>query len=252
MKRFNIIIVLSLLFFSCNQALQTDSAVSAQTQGEKFVKNVSVQEFREIISKGEGIILDVRTPKETAQGHLENASMINVFDEDFVDKINLMQKDKEIYVYCKSGGRSAQAAQILSENGFDRVYNMKGGIMAWESAGFPLTAPTEVVDNNINTVSISEFEELIASAQPVLVDFHTLWCAPCRKMAPLIDEIQAEFEGQVIVKRIDADASKDLAKKYQVQGVPEFYIFKNGKQVWKHNGLIEKSEIAKKLEEFIE
>lgn len=259
MKNIGLLIIIGFVFLSCEnstESIQVSDMDSINTVEVNSVEadgiiNVSADEFRNLISTGSGIVLDVRTPEETAQGHIDNASIINFYDEDFESKINLMQKDKEIYIYCRSGARSFAAAEVLERNGFNVVYNLEGGLMSWENSGHPITEATDVLDDNISTVSIEEFNELIASDQPVLIDFHTLWCAPCKKMAPIIDEIEVEYKGRAIVKRIDADASKELAKEFKVQGVPEFVLFVGGKQVWSHNGVIEKEKLTTELDKAI-
>ena len=83
-------------------------------------------------------ILDVRTQSEYDEGHLENAVLIPVAElESRIDEI-LQYRDTEIIVYCKGGGRSAQASTILDSNNFTKVFNVQGGITAWESAGYPI------------------------------------------------------------------------------------------------------------------
>ena len=82
------------------------------------------------------IILDVRTQSEYNEGHLENAVLIPVTElESRIEEIS-QHKDSEIIVYCKIGGRSAQASSILDSNNFTKVFNVLGGIAAWESANY--------------------------------------------------------------------------------------------------------------------
>lgn len=253
MKQLSLIIISAVLFSSCGNS-QTDTTnqqppiEQADSQAEKFIKNVDAATFKELIEKEDGIVLDVRTPEEVASGHIPNASTINIYDEDFEAKINMMQKDKTIYVYCKSGGRSSQAAQLLQKNGFDKVYNLDGGTMAWENSNYPLTAPSNATDEKIQTISLADFKTMIATDKPVLVDFHTVWCAPCKKMAPVIDEIETEYADKAVVNRIDVDKSKEVAKAYDISGVPVFILFVNGEQKWKHNGMISKEELKKQLD----
>jgi rhodanese-related sulfurtransferase len=84
------------------------------------------------------IILDVRTQSEYNEGHLENAVLIPITElESRIDEI-LPYRNTEIIVYCKGGGRSAQASNILDSNNFTKVFNVLGGITAWESAGYPI------------------------------------------------------------------------------------------------------------------
>jgi len=74
-----------------------------------------------------GILVDVRTPEEFAQGYLDNAFNINWFDENFARQFESIDKDETIYVYCKKGGRSAKAQQLLDSLGYKNVVNLEGG-----------------------------------------------------------------------------------------------------------------------------
>jgi len=68
-------------------------------------------------------------------------------------------------------------------------------------------------------------------------------------MAPIIDEIEEEFKNKAVVMRIDVDKSREVGKAFSIQGVPVFILFKNGKEIWKHNGLISEEELKKQIEE---
>ena len=78
-----------------------------------------------------GILVDVRTLEEYSSGHLDNAVNINWFDTDFVKKVDTIQRNKPIYVYCKKGGRSAKAAHVLDSLGFKKVIDLEGGYDAY-------------------------------------------------------------------------------------------------------------------------
>ncbi len=253
MKYFSLVALSLMLFTSCGFSQDDTKSEQNTTQSsdESFVKNVDVATFKGLAEKGEGIILDVRTPEEVAGGYIQNASTINIYDEDFEKKINLMQKDKDIYVYCLSGGRSGQAAKILSKNGFKHVYNMEGGMLAWKRNNFPVVVPEGGTDKNIQTFSLNDFNDLIKMNDVVLVDFHTVWCAPCKKMAPIIDEIEKEYNGKATVKRVDAEKSSDVAEAFDITGVPVFILFVNGEQKWKHNGMISKDEITNEINKYL-
>ena len=90
------------------------------------------------MESGQGLVLDVRTSQEVSQGYIPEAIVIDIYDGDFEEKIKVLPKDKEIYVYCASGVRSMQAAKILQKNGFDKIYNLGGGIVDWQRKGFPI------------------------------------------------------------------------------------------------------------------
>ncbi|MBK8567395.1 MAG: thioredoxin family protein [Saprospiraceae bacterium] len=83
--------------------------------------------------------------------------------------------------------------------------------------------------------------------KPVLIDFHTVWCAPCRKMAPVIDKIEEDFTGKAVVMRIDVDKSSDVGRAYDIKGVPVFILYKDGVEKWKHNGIVTEPELVKQI-----
>lgn len=77
-------------------------------------------------------MIDVRTEAEFAESQIPGAMHMNVNSPDFKDKIQLLPKDKPVLVYCRSGGRSMKAATLMEELGFQVIFNLEGGIMAWE------------------------------------------------------------------------------------------------------------------------
>ncbi|MCZ7400441.1 MAG: rhodanese-like domain-containing protein [Candidatus Methanoperedens sp.] len=96
--------------------------------------DITVQQAKEMIDSGDVLILDVRTQEEYDAGHIRNSTLIPV---QVLDKRwNELPRDKKILVYCRSGHRSLQASEILVNNGFKEIYNMKGGIMEWINAGY--------------------------------------------------------------------------------------------------------------------
>ena len=89
--------------------------------------------------------------------------------------------------------------------------------------------------------------DLLQEARTIAeIPFSTKWCVPCKKMNPIIEEIQSE-NNEVKVLFIDADVNKELIKKYQIQGVPVFIIFKNGKEAYRNVGVVSKSDLVKNL-----
>ncbi len=212
------------------------------------IKNVSAQEFKVLVASGNGIVLDVRTPEEVASGKIENASTLNYYDKDFESKLAFIQKDKPVYVYCKSGGRSSKAAKILTELGQFEVYNLSGGMRAWEKAKLPVVASSVVKDAHIKSLSVAEFDALLKTNKKVLVDFHTQWCVPCRKMVPIINELEESLKDQVFIIRIDLDQSKALTEKYNIASVPTFLLFTDGAEVWRQAGIMSKQELLKQLQ----
>lgn len=99
---------------------------------------MSMAEVHQTLESGKDIqLLDVRTAEEFNEGHVAGAMNVSVTDEGFEEGVVSLNKEKPIYVYCRSGKRSAKAAEILSELGFKVIYDVEGGITAWRNAGFP-------------------------------------------------------------------------------------------------------------------
>ena len=120
--------------------------------------------FEIIIEEKDYLILDVRTPEEYAEGHLEGAKLIPV--SELEDKLNEIPKDKPVVVYCRSGRRSATAADILVENGFSQVYDM-GGIIDWQEKGYPIIVEKKTV-KEFNTITVDEAYKIFISTQDYL------------------------------------------------------------------------------------
>lgn len=112
---------IALLSGSCGKASKNDSSL------------VTPKELS--LKQNEVVLIDVRTPGEFEQGHLENSVNINIADKSFKDEVGKLDKSQPVYVYCKVGGRSAKAANMLREMGFEEVYDLKGGIQNWERSG---------------------------------------------------------------------------------------------------------------------
>jgi phage shock protein E len=138
MKRIIYILVLLLAVQSCSSKTDDKSSTSEATVSKPQIENLDAVTFKAKVESGNGIILDVRSPGEVAQGYIANAVIINIYDQNFIAELNKLPKDKEVYVYCASGVRSIQAAEILQQNGFSHIYNLREGLMDWQRSGYPI------------------------------------------------------------------------------------------------------------------
>jgi phage shock protein E len=100
--------------------------------------DLSVTEFSSKVAEVGVITLDVRTPGEYAEGHLEGAQLIDFQSGNFESEISSLDKDATYAVYCRSGNRSGQAVKVMHDAGFHNVYNLNGGVIDWANAGLPL------------------------------------------------------------------------------------------------------------------
>lgn len=93
----------------------------------------------------------------------------------------------------------------------------------------------------------TKFQDLIQSQTPTLVDFHALWCGPCKAMAPILKQVKSELGDSVKVIKIDIDKNPAAASKYQIQGVPTLMLFQNGELKWRQSGVVPAQEIQNKI-----
>ena len=132
------------------------AALGLNTACSQNFENYYVKEFAELIADPEVLILDVRKADEFAEGHIKGAILIDQFQSDFVEQAQAkLPKEKTIAVYCRSGRRSANAADKLADVGYKCV-NLKGGIIAWKEAGMPVITTEQ--DMNDLIVRIAEIE----------------------------------------------------------------------------------------------
>ncbi len=97
-------------------------------------------------------------------------------------------------------------------------------------------------------ITDANFAELEATGLPMVVDFSATWCGPCKKIAPIIEELAQEYDGRVVVGKCDVDDNDALTSKYGIRNVPTVLFIKNGEVVDKHVGAAPKSEFDKKIQ----
>ncbi|MBW8331497.1 MAG: hypothetical protein K0M40_05740 [Prolixibacteraceae bacterium] len=217
----------------------------------QVAQNVNAVKFKELIAAGDAIVLDVRTPGEYSRGNISGSTLINIADQNFASKISMLQKDKTILVYCLTGSRSAVAANYMTRMGFKKIVNLQQGIMDWNRQGFPVVQSNQAVASASTSYTEQTFSKLLQANKLVLVDFHAVWCAPCKAMNPVIDKVSADFKGKAKVEKVDVENNKLITTAYQVQTVPGFVLFKEGKKVWSHTGIISYNDLAVVIRKYL-
>ena len=222
-----------LIILACNSNAQT------------VQETVDANSFERGILENEVQVLDVRTPEEFNQGHLANAMLANWNEKDeFNRRIDALDKNQPVYIYCLSGGRSAGASSLLVEKGFTKVIELKGGIKSWKQADKPIEGEIAV-----DQISNDSYQAMLSSASLVFVDFGAKWCPPCRRMEPILEELETENPSVPLI-RIDAGSQTALMKVNDVLELPTYILYKDGKEVWRASGLMEKGKISNAINQF--
>ncbi len=103
-----------------------------------------------------------------------------------------------------------------------------------------MSKPVEITDSN--------FEKIINSDKPVLVDFWAEWCGPCKMIGPLVEELANEFEGKAIIGKVDVDTNPEVSAKFGIRSIPTLLVFKDGEIVDKQVGAVPKSVLSEKIQ----
>ncbi len=114
------------------------AATAAPVQETKAITKVSPADAESLFKQGI-TVLDVRTPEEFASGHIAGAVNVNWEGSDFAAQVKQLDPSKPVLVYCHSGNRSGQAVQVMEQEGFQHIYDLSGGVLAWNASGQPLT-----------------------------------------------------------------------------------------------------------------
>jgi len=231
-------------FFSCQE--RKNEKGNIKKLQEKIIEDVNAEKFHQLIEKEGGMIVDVRTSKEFNSAHITDATNIDFYSEDFLDKLNIVRKDVPIYVYCRSGGRSSSASNEMEKLGFTKVYNLLGGIGSWQSLGYEIVSSTEGKISKQPKITETQLNKILDNNKTVLLAFNTQWCVPCKKMKPIIEEIQKE-NLHVKIVFVDADINKSLVKKYQIDGIPVFIVFRDSEEYFRQIGITSKQELVNQL-----
>lgn len=109
--------------------------LSACSTGSEAVTDIQASEVEGVLAEPGVTVLDVRTPAEFAAGHLEGAVNLDVSDPSFEQQIAALPQDGTYLVYCQSGNRSGTATDQMADAGFTEVYDLQGGVVAWQAAG---------------------------------------------------------------------------------------------------------------------
>lgn len=103
-----------------------------------------------------------------------------------------------------------------------------------------MAKPVEITDSN--------FDKMLSTDKPVLIDFWAEWCGPCKMISPIVDEIAEEYDGKALIAHVDVDANPGVAVKFGIRSIPTLLFFKNKEVVDKQIGAVPKATLVQKLE----
>ncbi len=205
--------------------------------------NVSVAAFENAIAKNNIQLLDVRSAEEYQSGHLKNALQADWNNStSFQERAAALNKANPIYTYCLSGARSNAATEWLNANGF-KAFNLEGGLRAWQQEG---KAVEQL--NTANQISLEEYFAQIPADKPVLVDFSAEWCPPCKKMAPTVDSLVAQYGSQFALVKIDGAIQTTICNEMKIENFPTFIIYKEAKEIWRYSGVLSMAAFVQQLQ----
>ena len=103
-----------------------------------------------------------------------------------------------------------------------------------------MSKPVEITDSN--------FEEIIKTDKPVLVDFWAEWCGPCKMIGPVVEELASDYDGKAVIGKVDVDVNPEVSAKFGIRSIPTLLVFKNGEIVDKQIGAVPKAVLSSKIE----
>lgn len=227
-----IILIATFLLFSC-----TNNSIGD--------KQLTATEFAAAIGNGNQVqLVDVRTSEEFEAGHINGAVNYDWYGN-FDAQLAKLDKSQDVFVYCLSGGRSAEAAVDMRSKGFT-VIELKGGMMQWRAAGLEEAGGKSIEEPQ--QLSYEDFTQLMEEDKIVVVDFYAVWCAPCKKMEPFLEHLESDFENVQLI-RIDVDKNLELMNYFRITSIPVIQVYVDRQLAWKHDGFINESNLKAKLTE---
>ena len=227
--------LLIMLLLSTGSVLAQESATKESLTLEAFDQKLKQSKSPQI--------LDVRSPAEFEENHLEGAINFNTPDDAaFTKAISKLDKQKPVFVYSINNGRSTVVSKKLREAGFTEVNPLPGGLAHWIGAGKP------IVSNAAQGLTPEAYAKLTTGDNVVLVDVGSKHCGGCKKLEPIVAEIEKEKGSMVRVVKLELYDNRALAKSLNIQGIPTVILYKNGKAIWTKTGAITKADIDGALE----
>jgi thioredoxin 1 len=212
-------------------------------------EKLGARDFKQQLeASNEALLLDVRTAHEVSKSYIKGAVFLDFHDTAFTRMLRTLDSSKTVFVYCAIGVRSHDAAVMLKDLGFRKVYDLKGGIINWKLAGLPVVKGRNF-DKRLG-LSKKEFTDSAAKHPLTLVDFYAPWCAPCKIMVPALDSMKMMMSDTVHILTINADENLRLMKQLKFYSLPHVMLYKEGKLVFEQDGYMSRREMEDLVRRF--
>ncbi|MGB7001836.1 MAG: rhodanese-like domain-containing protein [Halobacteriota archaeon] len=226
MRKVFVLVLVSLIVMLTMPLIFTNVALADATDAGYIT--ITAEEAKQMMGENQNIvILDVGTSTEYKSGHIAGSKLIPLLELE--ERINAIDGNSAVIVYCGSGVKSEKASKILLDHGFDKVYNIRGGLNAWQDAGFPVVSGSTA--NHIfpsNDSLSSEIEEILNSGKPVFLFLYVDWCHFCQQQIPIIDELEQEYKEKITFFRVNCEEHPKAMKEFGASGYPSMFLMDKG------------------------
>ncbi|WP_394774603.1 thioredoxin domain-containing protein [Flavobacterium sp.] len=177
-------------------------------------------------------IIDARGPDEFALNHIEGAVNFNLKSENYEKAVSVLNTSQPVFIYSIAAYRSGLLANDLLKKGFSEVYILEGGIAAWIGGGKPFYT------NLKSKLTIPEYKKIIADNEYVLVDIGSKYCATCKTVKPILEDLRTQYGEKLKIVQIELEESPQVIADLKIVKVfPTLILYQKGKIVFKKDGL---------------
>ncbi|MEP6804357.1 MAG: thioredoxin domain-containing protein [Flavobacterium sp.] len=188
--------------------------------------------YSKIKSQKNPQIIDARGPDEFALNHIEGAVNFNLKSENYEKAVSALNTSQPVFIYSIAAYRSGLLANDLLKKGFSEVYILEGGIAAWIGGGKPFYT------NLKSKLTLAEYKKIIADNEYVLVDIGSKYCATCKTVKPILEDLRTQYGEKLKIVQIELEESPQvIADLKTVKVFPTLILYQKGKIVFKKDGL---------------
>ncbi len=223
--------------------------VSCLGNSNEKIQSISVDELEQAMRPYANLqVVDLRSPEDYLEAHLPGAVNIDLNSPTFEKELAGLNPELPIYLYCANGLSSAEAIKKMAKKPFPKIYDVTGGYGAWSGAGKKLSQVDRVA--RPEPVTRSEYDAMIKKAEFILLQFSPSSVDPMvlKRMEAMVFGVAKRKGGEMEFKKYNYSDQVSLARDLKVNNLPTLILYKQGIEVWRYEGMPEKSEIESAIE----